>query len=51
MRTAASMSFAFISTIFCLAISSSWEIVTRPTEAPLPGVVLPAVMPAAFLMN
>ena len=38
-----------MSFIFVAAISRSWLIVTLPTVAPLPGVVVPLVMPAAFL--
>ena len=37
------MSFILIS-----AISRSCAVVTRPTAAPLPGVVVPLVIPAAF---
>ncbi len=41
MRTAPSMSLAFMSFILVSAISRSCVVVTRPTAAPLPGVVVP----------
>jgi len=48
MRTAPSTSLAFMSFIFSAAMSRSCAIVTLPLGAPLPGVVVPFWMPAAF---
>ena len=50
-RTAASRSVVFMSCIFCVAISRSCAVVTRPIGAPLPGAVVPFSMPAAFFRN
>ena len=49
MRTAPSTSLAFMSFILIAAISRSWVMVTWPIGAPLPGVVVPLSIPAAFL--